>query len=76
MIKDKRLALIGLVLALTLCFFIYTRDANPTPQPTTADQSTDKDHQDETWHDRFLKDSRERCPECCVKIDHCENCPA
>ncbi len=31
---------------------------------------------DESWHDRFVADNCERCPECCVKVDESDAGPS
>ena len=35
--------------------------------PPEADDLSDEEYEGQHWHDRYVKDSCKRCPECCVK---------
>ena len=76
--KYPSIALLSLIIAIATSYFVNRGGANETDQTNStaihqdsAKSETDAGH----WHEKYVADHCERCPDCCVTINHCEGCP-
>lgn len=76
--KYPSIALLALIIAIATSYFFHKSKAvEKSWQTNSASDINEIENKPDagSWHDKYVADHCERCPDCCVTINHCEGCP-